>query len=93
MTEAEAERALSDLLVAAGYSPCSKCGRQIDRGDVAWNNPSTEAGTDYTVVEIQCQGCNSEIVRFTSWWPGADNFEDLVENVFQDMPKRDEATE
>jgi len=61
-----------------------KCGRKIDRGDVRWNNPYTEAGTPFTVVDIVCQKCDTEIAHFSSWYPGADNFEDLIEFVFKD---------
>lgn len=64
---------------------CPNCGKIIDRGDLCWNNPSTDAGTDYCVVEIQCQQCDTEIAHGHSWYPGADNFEELVNNVLEDI--------
>ena len=80
MTESEADRRFAELLVEHGLNQCV-CGRKFDRGDVAWNNGQTEEGTEYTTVEIICQACGAEAVRVSSWWPWADDFEDLVENV------------
>ena len=84
MTEAEAEAAYLAKLAEKGMSKCPFCGHTIGLGDLAWNNGWTDAGTDYTVVEIQCTVCQTEIVNFHSWWPGAENFVDLVENVILD---------
>jgi hypothetical protein len=72
---------LTAILAKHGKSNCPKCGRLLDRGDVAWNNADTEAGTPFTWVEIQCQQCDTEIAHFSSWWPGADDLDELVENV------------
>jgi hypothetical protein len=86
LTEQEAEALFREWLVKNGLSTCPGCGREIDRGDVAWNNPCTEAGTDYTTVHIECQGCQTEIADFNSWFPEADTFETLVEYVLEDGP-------
>jgi hypothetical protein len=75
---------LAAVLVEHGKSNCPSCGRIIDRGDVAWNNAQTESGTPCTWVQIQCVKCESEIGHFWSWWPGADDFDDLVDNVMHD---------
>jgi hypothetical protein len=45
------------------------CGHEIGFGDIAWNNGSTEYGTGYCSVEIQCEGCQREIAHIDSWYP------------------------
>jgi hypothetical protein len=77
---------LEQALAAHGKSNCPSCSRKIDRGDVAWNDGDTEAGTPYTHVEIQCQQCETEIVNFCSWWPGGSqyDFDDTMEHVLKD---------
>lgn len=84
MTEQEAEKELSLLLKEKNCNICPMCRKIIDRGDIAWNNPSTEAGTDYTIVEIICSCCDTEIARISSWYPGADSFAELVEEVLSE---------
>lgn len=66
------------VLAEHGSTVCYSCGRAIDRGDVAWNNASTEAGTGYCTVEIICQGCEASIAHVTSWYLGIDDFGDVV---------------
>ena len=75
---------LAVILAEHGKTNCPSCGKIIDRGDVAWNNGATEAGTPDTHVTIQCQRCDSGIAAFWSWWPGADDLDDLIENVMKD---------
>lgn len=58
-----------------------KCGRQIDRGDAAWNCGSTEYGTPYSVLEIICQACDNEIFYGSSWYPEIDDFEKFVDEL------------
>ena len=84
MTEQEADIEFQRHLKLHNAEKCPGCQKPIDRGDVAWNNGSTEAGTGYTMVEIQCLNCSREIAHFNSWHWGADSFEDLVENVIDD---------
>lgn len=87
MTEEEAERQFAAELERRGLSHCPECGTKIDRGHVAWNNASTEAGTECCSVEIECLKCGHEIGHWESWWPGIDGFEDLVKNVLDDWPE------
>jgi hypothetical protein len=35
-------------------------------------------------VEIQCLGCDTEIAHIESWWPGIDDFEDVIEVLSRD---------
>jgi hypothetical protein len=89
----EADKTLSRKLDEMGKTKCPNCGRILDRGDVAWNSASTEAGTDYSRAHIQCQACETEIADWWSWYPCADTFEEFVENVLPDWaadppPKR-----
>jgi hypothetical protein len=76
-----ADEQLKKILIEKGLENCRSCSREIDRGDIAWNSPSTEEGTDYTVVQITCQQCGTEIAHVTSWYPSADSFEELVESI------------
>ncbi|HBJ1645818.1 TPA: hypothetical protein LA462_000271 [Clostridium botulinum] len=67
---------------------CPNCGKEIDRGDVCWNNPTSDGedgGTPYCVIAIQCQACDTEIKSGTSWYPGADDFEELVDCALEDI--------
>ncbi|MBD1379145.1 hypothetical protein [Metabacillus arenae] len=58
---------------------CPNCKRGIDRGDVQWNNATTEYGTGYSVLEIICEKCYTEIVYLHSWYPTIDTFDEFVE--------------
>lgn len=81
MNETEAELALEEALRAHGKSNCPNCGKKIDRGDIAWNSGETEYGTGYSVIEIQCLGCSTEIAHWHSWVNEIDNFEDLCSSL------------
>lgn len=83
--EKETDKKFASIMKSHGKEKCPSCKKIIDRGDVSWNNPSTEAGTAMTVVEIQCQKCYTEIVHGTSWYPGAEDFEELVDDVLEDI--------
>jgi len=63
------------------------CGHRIGFGDIAWNNGSTEYGTEYCVVEIQCVACDREIAHIDSWYPGIDNREELLGVLERDWGK------
>lgn len=83
MSEATVDERLAAVLAKHGASRC-KCGRTIDRGDVAWNEASTEAGTPLTYIEIICQACDTAIARVSSWYPGAEDLEKVVEILEED---------
>ncbi len=79
-----ADEKLTAILAEHGKTECPSCGKKIDRADVAWNNADTEAGTPFTWVEIQCLACQTEIIHFSSWYPAADDLDDLIEHVLPD---------
>jgi hypothetical protein len=85
LQESEADNLFAQFLADRNLSPC-QCGRKIDRADVAWNCGQTEAGTEYSCVEVQCLNCLEEIIYWTSWHSDITDFEDLVENVLEDAP-------
>lgn len=63
-----ADEEFARALAAHGKTNCPTCGRVIDRGDVAWNSASTEAGTGYSTAYIHCQACGAEVASWSSWW-------------------------
>ena len=73
-----ADERLADVLKAKGYAICKSCGRNIDRGDIAWNNGSTEVGTPCTFVEIICARCDNQVARIHSWYPGIEDMDELT---------------
>jgi hypothetical protein len=77
------ERILDAELRRRGVSPC-KCGRVIDRADVAWNNACSEAGTSYSTVTIICLACDAPIAYWRSWYPEIEDFEELIDHVLDD---------
>ena len=79
--EQAAERRFGELLAERGMERCPTCGRRIDRGDVAWTNGATEYGTPWSMVQIICQQCDTEIAHVLSWWPEIDDFPEAVEWV------------
>lgn len=76
---------LKTVLADKGYSHCPSCGREVDRGDVAWNEAGTEAGTPVSVIKIQCQACDEEVVYFFSWYPCIEVFEEAVDVIEDDL--------
>lgn len=77
-TDEEADAELRYILASHHAAKCPSCDREIDRGDVSWNSPSTEAGTSYCVLQITCQNCGTEILHQQSWYPGIDGFNEFV---------------
>ena len=74
----ESNNELKRILRKHGKEKCPKCQHEIGWGDIAWNNGSTEAGTECSTVEIQCEGCFEEIAHVTSWsW--VEGTDDLLE--------------
>lgn len=82
MTDKELELRLSQILKNHDAEICTGCGRTLDRGDIAWNNGSTDFGTGYSTVEIICEGCYTEAAVVHSWYPEISNFEDVI-NVLE----------
>jgi hypothetical protein len=81
MTEDER---LAEILSEHGATNCPKCLRIIDRGDLAWNAGDTEAGTPYSTVHIICQRCDTEMAQVFSWYPGMDDFDDVLRVLEED---------
>ncbi len=69
---------LAEILARHNLAIC-KCGKQIDRVDVAWNNAETESGTSCCSLEIICQACGDSVLHMNSWWPWIDSFNEFVE--------------
>lgn len=86
-TDEEADAEFARVLAEHDASLCPSCGRQLDRGDVAWNNSGTEAGTPYSVLEIICQNCAREIVCIHSWYPEIEDFNEFVDVLERDWNK------
>lgn len=68
---------LKELLKEKGYAVCPSCGRELDQGDIAWNNGSAEYGTGCSMVVCNCQACDEGIFRVNSWYPEIDDLEDV----------------
>lgn len=84
MTSDHADAEFLSFLQEHGKANCPSCRRAIDRGDVAWNNADTGEGTPYVWATIQCQECDAEVGHWSSWWPGADNWDEFVAHVLPD---------
>ncbi len=69
---------LTEILGSHNLAIC-KCGKQIDRVDVAWNNADTSAGTPCCSLEIICQACGDSILHMNSWYPEIESFNEFVE--------------
>jgi len=76
--DANEDARLAMLLADKGKANCPACGRFLDRGDVSWNNGDTGEGTGYCTVFIVCQECDSSIALISSWYPGIDDFADVL---------------
>ena len=80
MNEAEENLRLKEILKSKNLTHC-KCGREIDRGDCSWNIGSTEAGTEYAVLNIICEKCCENLFYETTWYPGIDTFEEFLNEL------------
>ena len=77
---------LQQILTKYNINTCHKCGRVIDRGDIMWNEGSTEYGTPYLYIYIECQQCDTEIFYGWSWDCNEYSFRDLIdEGILEDM--------
>lgn len=52
--------------ILAEYKNCS-CGQPLQWGDISWNNGSTEAGTPYASLQIECPNCGMDILCKSEW--------------------------
>jgi len=77
------DQQFANVLKEHGTLYCPSCGKVIDRGDVAWNNASTHAGTPYSSILIECLRCDTEILYLTSWFE-IDSFAELVDVLARD---------
>lgn len=68
---------VKSILKENGYQFCKSCGRELDQGDLAWNEASTEAGTPHAVVVCQCQNCLAGVFEVRSWWPSMETLKDV----------------
>lgn len=80
----DADQKLTEVLAAKNKDKCPKCNKQIDRGDVAWNTASTESGTPYSVMEIICEKCFTEIYHGTTWFE-IESFEEFVKELEENL--------
>ena len=80
---------LKKLLKEKGYAICPSCGRELDRGDIAWNNGSTEYGTGYSSIECICQACDVSIFSVVSWYPNIDDLKDVVYVLVNELESKD----
>jgi hypothetical protein len=80
MTETEQTQAarLTAILQKHGVAQCPDCDKPIGLGDVAWNTGGTEEGTEYSVIEIQCVGCDAEILNHHSWYAPIDDIDEIL---------------
>lgn len=76
---------LYEILSEHDSSHC-KCGRKLDFGDISWNESASEAGTPFSIVNIQCQRCDLEIKRVFSGYPCTDDIEDILHILETDWP-------
>ena len=68
-----------------GIRNCKNCGKEIDEGDIFWNNSSTRAGTPYCMLEIICQKCDTEIVYLNCWHPEIDDLDEFFDQLDKEM--------
>lgn len=66
MPDYDLDQRLNEVLAAHGATHC-ECGHQLTWPDFMWNNGETEAGTDCTVIEVQCSVCGVEINLIHRW--------------------------
>jgi hypothetical protein len=71
------DQELKRILQRRKWDKCTVCGREIDRGDIAWNDACTDVGTPFSIVFIICQACDTSIARVQSWYPEIEDLEDV----------------
>lgn len=78
ITEDKQAAALAAILQKHNAAQCPNCQHPIGWGDVAWNSGSTEEGTEYSVIEIQCTACDTEILYLHSWYAPIDDESEII---------------
>lgn len=76
---------LGEILKKHNAERCSN-GHKIGFGDIAWNCASTEAGTDFSTVDIICTLCGLEVVLIRSWYPWIETADELLSVIESDWP-------
>ena len=87
-SDEQADAEFQRVLAAHDATNCPHCSKPIDRGDVAWNDASTDAGTGYSVLTVQCQRCFHEIAYFRSWHGSIHDFNEFVHVLGEDWKAR-----
>ena len=87
MTDEELDARLAMVLAEHAASTCNKCGRTLDRGDVAWSSGSTEAGTPFSYIEVMCARCDAQKINVRSWWPEVESLEEAIDILEKDWGK------
>ena len=76
------ERKLRSALKELGKENCPNCKREIGLIDAAWNEASTEYGTEYSVMQITCQACDTEVWHKETW-AAIESIEDFIEELHE----------
>lgn len=77
---------LTETLARYGLAECKSCGRVFDRGDVAWSNGQTEAGTPHATLEIICTACSTEALCIWAW-AEIESLDDFVDVLDTELPR------
>lgn len=79
ITAALEDLCLRLILEKHGIAVCKVCDTKADRGSCSWNNKSTEAGTPYSTIHVECQFCFEELAHCQTWAPVESFAEFLIE--------------
>jgi len=74
-----------ECLERKGIRYCKTCGKEIDEGDISWNNGSTGYGTPCSMLEIICQRCDTELVHIDSWYPEIEDLDEFFNELDKEM--------
>lgn len=74
-----------DILREHDIMLCTNCESPLELSGVRQlNSGSTEAGTDYCVVGIECNQCDYLVVEVESWYPGASDVDEMLHVLDKD---------
>lgn len=76
--EIKEDKRFAAILKEHRATNCPNCAKKIDRNDISWNNPSTEAGTPFCVIDIICIECKKSIAHVNSWYPSIEDFDEVL---------------